>query len=453
MFNALYQPIRAYLDELFQSQIIRRLVKNSGYLFSATGISAALSMVQGILTARLLGVANYGLLGSIMLFASVINKFASFRMSELIIKYIGKHNEERDFQLSAAVFKAASLAEMLASILAYGLIWLLAPLGAVYLAKDASLVDWFRLYGVIVLANLIAESSTGLLQIFDRYRKIAVLGVVQSVVSLAFISLTYLLHGGMQEILLAYIAGKVVSASGLTFLAWQEARRQWGARWWRVPLGLLRPQARELAHFAVSTNISASLNLINKDSELLWVSFFRTPLETGYYRLALSLANLIQMPVSPLPQATYPELSREVARKDWMSVSNVLRQGSRMAGLYSLAATLVLALGGAFIIRFFYGADYLPAYSALIILLVGFFAANLFYWNRIALLALGRPDYPTRVNLVLAAIKVAGILLLVPRFGYLASAALLAGYYIFSVSLNAWKTRQILRQKGLNEPA
>ncbi len=453
MFNALYQPIRAYLDKLFQSQIIRRLVKNSGYLFSATGISAALSMVQGILTARLLGVANYGLLGSIMLFASVINKFASFRMSELIIKYIGKHNEERDLQQAAAVFKAASLAEMLASILAYALIWLLAPLGAVYLAKDASLVDWFRLYGVIVLANLIAESSTGLLQIFDRYRNIAVLGVAQSLVSLAFISLTYLLHGGMQEILLAYIAGKVVSASGLTFLAWQEARRQWGAGWWRVPLGLLRPQARELAHFAVSTNISASLNLVNKDSELLWVSFFRTPIETGYYRLALSLANLIQMPVSPLPQATYPELSREVARKDWPSVSHILRQGSRMAGLYSLAATLVLALGGTIIIRFFYGTDYLPAYPALIILLAGFFAANLFYWNRIALLALGRPDYPTRVNLVMAALKVAGILLLVPRFGYLASAALLAGYYIFSVSLNAWKTRQILRQKGLKVPA
>ena len=450
MFSALYQPVRAYLAKLIQSQIIRRLIKNAGYLFSATGISAALSMIQGILTARLLGVANYGLLGSIMLFASVINKFASFRMSELIIKYVGKHSEERDTQKAAAVFKAAGLVEMLASIFAYALIWLLAPFGAVYLAKDASLVDWFRLYGVIVLANLIGESSTGLLQIFDRYRKIATLGVVQSLVSLVLITITFLFKGGMQEILLAYIAGKVVSASGLTFLAWLEARQQWGAGWWRVPLGLLRPQARELAHFAISTNVSASLNLVNKDSELLWVSFFRTPLETGYYRLALSLANLIQMPVSPLPQATYPELSREVARQDWSSVSHILRQGTRLAGIYSLAATLILALGGTLIIRFFYGVDYLPAYPALIILLFGFFAANLFYWNRIALLALGHPDYPTRVNLTLAVLKVAGILLLVPVFGYMANASLLAGYYILSVSLNAWKTRRILHQKGQN---
>jgi len=449
MFRALYRPIQAYIGKILQNTMIRRLIKNSGYLFSATGISAALSMLQGILTARLLGVANYGLLGSIMLFTSVINKFASFRMAELVIKYIGQHNEEKNNQQSAAIFKAASLAEMLASILAFSLIWLLAPLGAVYLAKDASLTDWFRLYGVIVLANLIAESATGLLQIFDRYRKIAITGVLQSLVSLFFISIAFIFQGGMQEILLSYIAGKIVSAIGLTWLAWQEARRQWGTGWWRVPLRVLRPQARELAHFAVSTNISASLNLVNKDSELLWVSFFRTPLETGYYRLALTLANLIQMPVSPLPQATYPELSREVARNNWPNVSYILRQGSRMAGLYTLAASGGLILGGGLLIRYFYGPDYLPAYPALVILLIGFFAANTFYWNRIALLSLGRPDYPTKVNLALAALKLLGILLLVPRYGYLANSALLAGYYIFSVGLNALKTQQILRQKAL----
>ncbi len=388
MSPAVPETIRAYLEKFFQSPVIRRLIKNSGYLFSATGISAALSMLQGILTARLLGVANYGLLGSIMLFTSVINKFASFRMAELIIKYIGKHSEERNPQQAAAVFKAASLAEMLVSLLAYGLIWLLAPLGAVYLAKDASLVALFRLYGIIVLANLIAESATGLLQIFDRYRKIASLNILQSVVSLLFITMAYLMKGSLEEVLLAYVAGKVVSASGLTWLALLEARRQWGVEWWRTPLNLLRPQVRELAHFAVSTNISASLNLVNKDSELLWVSFFRSPVETGYYRLALSLANLIQMPVSPLPQATYPELSREVARQDWRSVGYILRQGSRMAGIYTFAASLVLVAGGGLIIRYFYGAEYLPAYPALVILLIGFFAANLFYWNRIALLAL-----------------------------------------------------------------
>ncbi len=444
MLNAILTRLRERFHNLIQSEIIRRLVKNSGYLFSTTGISAGLSMVQGILVVRLLGVANYGILGAIITFTSVVNKFASFRMSELVIKYIGQFSEIGDHKRAAAVFKAAALTEMSASLLAYGLIWVLAPLGARYLAKDASLANWFSLYGLIVLANLISESSTGLLQIFDRFRRMAALGVIQSMVTLAIVTLAYLTNGGLLQILQAYLAGKIVGALGLTVAAILEANRRWGNGWWRASLSLLRPQVRELANFAISTNISASLSLVNKDSELLWVSFFRGPEETGFYRLALTLANLVQMPVSPLPQATYPELSREVARKNWNNVRYVLRQGSLMAGGYTLATALVLLVFGQPIIQTLYTAAFLPSYPALLILLAGFLIANTFYWNRTALLALGRPDFPTKINLSLAILKLAGMFLLVPRYGYLASAALLAGSYILGVSIAALKVRSLV---------
>jgi O-antigen/teichoic acid export membrane protein len=51
-----------------------------------------------------------------------------------------------------------------------------------------------------------------------------------------------------------------------------------------------------------------------------------------------------------------------------------------------------------------------PAYPALVILLAGYLFANTFYWNRTALLALGRPDFPMKVNVIAAVLKLAGIL-------------------------------------------
>lgn len=412
---------------------IQRLVKNSGYLFSATGVSAAISMLQGILVARALGVAGYGVLGAIITFTSVINRFASFRMSELVVKYVGQFSENQQPRLAAAVFKAAAVGEMLASLLAFAIIWLLAPLGARYLAKDPALSNWFVLYGLIVLANLISESSTGLLQISDRFKRIASVNVIQSVMTLGMIAVVTALEGGFAWILVAYLVGKAIGALGLTLAALLEAQRQWGRGWWRVPLATLQVHRRELTRFAVSTNISASLSLINKDSELLWVSFLRNPVETGYYKLALSLANLVQMPVSPLPQATYPELSRQAARGDWGNLRALLRKGSLLAGGYTLLAGLALLFFGKPLIRTLYAPEYLPAYTALLILLAGFLVANTFYWNRTALLAIGRADFPAKVNLVLAILKIAGIFLLVPTFGYLASAGLLAGSYILGV--------------------
>jgi O-antigen/teichoic acid export membrane protein len=421
---------------LFKNPLMRRVVKNSGYLFSATGITVAISMVQSILVARLLGVAGFGILGTIMMFTTVINNFTSFRMSDLVIKYVGQFSEQGDHERAEAVFKIAALFEMLASIAAFGLAWLIAPLGARYLAKDASMQGWFVVYGLILVANLITESSTGLLQIFDRFRRMASINVAQSVITVLIIAFVYISHGGFLGILIAYLIGKAVGALALTGAAIYEANHRWGLKWWSTPVSILRPQARELAYFAVSTNISASLSLINKDSELLWVSFFRNPVETGYYKLALALANLVQLPITPLPQATYPELSREVANNHWSNVRDILRQGSLLAGGYTVIASAGLLIFGRWGIRYLYTPEYLPAYPALLILLVGFLVANTFYWNRTALLAIGRADLPMKVNLVLAALKILGVILLVPIYGYLANAALMAGSYILGVSVS-----------------
>lgn len=439
--NFLYQA----LNRLFENELIRRVVKNTGYLFSATGISAAISLLQGILAARLLGVAGFGILGAITMFVSVINKFASFRINELVVKYVGLFTENRDNERAAAVFKVAALTEVLASIFAFALIWLLAPIGSRYLVKDPGLAQWFIVYGLIVLTNLFFESSTGLLQIFNNFRSIAILNVAQSLITLAIIVFAYITEGGLFEILLAYLAGKALGGLGISIAAAIEARRQWGSDWWKVSLEPLRDYWGELVRFAGSTYISGTLSLFTKDSELLWVSFFRNPVETGYYRLALALANLVQMPVSPMPQATYPELSREVARNEWGNVRYVLRQGSILAGGYTLIATTFLVVFGRLIIQYIYKPEFLPAYPALLILLAGFLFVNTFYWNRIALLALNRPDFPAIVNLILAITKVALIFLLVPKYGYLVSAALLAGSYIIGISVTVLKVRAILR--------
>lgn len=447
MLNSARAWARSLYLRLFDNPLIRRIIKNSGYLFSATGISAVMSMLQGILAARLLGPAMFGVLGSITTFTSTVNRFASFRMDELVVRYVGHYQENGDTGRAAAVFKGASLLEMGGSMLAFVLVWTLAPVGARFFAHDGSLAIWFRVYGSIVLANLISESATGLLQIFDRFRTIAYITAVQSVLTLVLITAAYFNRAGLIAIVLAYMAGKTAGALAFTTAALWQARQSWGAGWWRSPLSLLQSEKRSLLTFAFSTNISGTISLVSKDSEVLWVAGFLGTTQAGYYKLALALSNLLQLPVSPLPKATYPELAREIARRNWENVRYVLRQGSRLSALYSVTTTLVLALFGGWIISTVYGAEYLPTYPALLVLLVGFTFVNIFYWNRIALLSLSRPVFPTIVNFIGMVLKVSAILVLVPQFGYMAFAFLLAGYYIFTVGIAAARVFLDLRMR------
>lgn len=439
---------QSYLQKIIENDLIRRILANTGLLFSSTGISSAMSMVQSILAGRLLGPATFGILGALTSFTSVINRFASFRMNELVVRYVGHYQENSDPQRAAAVFKVASLLEIGSSLIAFILLYFLAPVGASFFAHDATLASWFRIYGCIVLANVVFESATGLLQIFNQFKIIAGINVAQSTLTLILIVLAFIFKAGLVAVVLAYMVGKVFGSVATSFYAMLEAHRKWGASWWHTPIRLLSSEMRSLLTFAISTNLSGTISLIAKDSEVLWVSAFLGTQPAGYYKTALALSGIIQLPVSPLPKATFPELAREIARKNWENVQYILRQGSRLAAAYSVPVTLGLVLFGRWVIKGTYGVEYLPTYEPLVILLVGFTFVNIFYWNRVALLSLARPVFPTIVNFSGMILKIACIFLLVPQWGYQAFAVLLAGYYIFTVGIAALRVLVDLRHRS-----
>src|SRR4030042_6936358 len=78
------------LRSWWQDKLLRGVLKNAGYLFSSNTLSAALSMLNSIFATRLLGVGGLGLVAIVQTCASNINRLLSFRMSEVVVKYLGE---------------------------------------------------------------------------------------------------------------------------------------------------------------------------------------------------------------------------------------------------------------------------------------------------------------------------------------------------------------------------
>jgi O-antigen/teichoic acid export membrane protein len=445
-------PLRRLMARFLGNPLLQRVIRNSGYLFSASTLAALLSMGQSGLSARLLGAAGFGLLGIVTQFASVLNSLTSFRMNQLVVSYVSHFGARGQDRHAAAVFKAAGLAEMCSSVLAYALVLALAPLGARYLAHDPLTSSLFAVYGLIVLANLMAESSTGLLQVFNHFGTIAAVTVGQSALTLLLIGAVFFTRGGLMHVLLAYLIGKAAWAVSITGAALWQARKHWGAGWWKAPLRLLADHRRELLRFAINTNVTTSLNLVTRDSELLWLSAFSTPAQVGYYKVALAIRNVLINPVEPLISTTYREVTREVAGRRWANVRYLLRSGSLIAAAWTLPASLGLAVLGSWAISLVWGPGFESAYVSLLILLVGVAAVNIFYWNRNVLLPLGMPEYPTKVHLVAALLKVGGIFLLVPVWGANGMAVLLSAFYVGTSGSLVWKTMRELRRAEAETP-
>ncbi len=417
-----------------QDRLLGKVIRNSSYLVSSNTISMGLSSLQGLLAAAMLGAASYGILGIIISFASNVNRLLSFRMNEMVVKYGGQYLAEQRKDLASGVVKIAGMSEAVTSVVAYAILVLLARWGAAAIVKDTSTAIWIIIYGLALLANLITETSTAVLQLGGHYRTQAVLNLAQNILTAGWILTAFLLKGGLTDVILAYLAGKFLFGMGTAAAAIYWSRTLLGDKWWRVNLKLL-PDLRKMVRFAISTNLSGTANMVFRDSEILWIGFFLSSLEAGYYKFALAIMNVIILPITPFIQTTFPEITRSVTLRLWKQLQSLLRRTSLIAVAWTALTGIGIIIAGPWFLRLFKNGDYLPSFGVILILFAGYSFANIFYWNRPLMLAFGRPNFPLMITLASGLIKTALMFLLVRQFGVTMQAGLLSGYFILSIGI------------------
>jgi len=431
-----------------QDRLLQLVTRNSGYLFSSNGISSIITAAQGFLAAVLLGPADFAVLGMVITYASSVNRLLSFRMGELVIKYSGQYLALGRKDQAAAVIKTAGITEAITSMIAYLLLVLSSQLASVYIIKDPITRSWINLYALALLVNLMTETSTAVLQVGGHFRSQALLNLCQSGLTGAWILIVFLTRGGLYQVLVGYLAGKAVFGLGVMALAFYWMKPLLGEGWWSTPLSLL-PRRREMLKFAVSTNLSGTINMIIRDSEILWVGFFTNKLQAGYYKFALAVMNVVLMPVTAILSSSAPEVNRLVATRAWGPLRRLLRRTSIMALAWTGACTLGIATLGYFLLGYIKQGAYLPSFPAILILLAGYGVANVAFWNRPLLLAFGLPLYPMNVTAAVGAVKTVLMFVLVGPLGFLAEAALLSGYLAVSVGLIVLRGLKELRHSEL----
>ena len=435
------------LDRLKHYPLLGRVLRSSAHLFTSNTISLGLSVVMGALAIRLLGADGLGLITVVMGFASTVNSILSFRMSELVVRYGGEYLENGEKQKAAALIKAAALTETAVSVLAFVAVLILAGWAARTIAKTPDIELLFIVFGLGLLANFNTETSTGILQVTGKIRHQGTINLIQSIVSLGIVAAGFFLLNPLWVVLSAYLAGKVILGLGLFFTAQRELAQRLGADWGRAPLPSFT-QSRDLVRFAVSSNISATIIKVFRESEPLWVGYFLSTEAVGYYKAAYALVSFLSVPADPLIAATYPEINRLIVQKAWASLRGFLRKVTALSFAVNAAAALGFIFLGQFALVLYTGRqEFVAAYPAMLALFVGLAFNYTLFWNRPLLLSLGLPEFPIWTTLIVGLVKVALAFWLIPRYGILAAGALLSFYYIASVGVMAWRGLREIKTK------
>ena len=438
--------IRRSIEYFRREGPLSRVLLNTGYLFSSNTLSMVISAVQSILVARMIGVLGVGIVANITKFTTNTSQLLSFRMGELVVSYAGQYLQQGENQKAGAILRSAGAIEALTSIFKFVVILIFAPLVARYLVRQPELTPLFIFYSYSVFANLTSQTSTAALEIFNRFDLLALLNLVQNILSFVVIGVAFLQGGTILDVVTAYLAAKVFNGIALLVFSLIYARKTMGNGWWRTSRSA-SVSTREFWRFAVSSNLSATVKLVAQDSEELWITYLLSPLAAGYYNTAMKVIALILLPINPFIQPTFLEITTQAAKRNWDRLKDLLRKTTTISGAWTLGVGLILASLGWWLIPFAYGDEFAPSTGAALILLLGFGAANSLYWNRPLLLALERPVYPLVISALAMVVKVGLTMWLVPNFGYLMQAGMLSAYLLVTVGLNAWEGLRTIRQR------
>jgi O-antigen/teichoic acid export membrane protein len=231
-----------------------------------------------------------------------------------------------------------------------------------------------------------------------------------------------------------------------------------GKGWWRTPMRGNLPPTKPMIQFAVNSNFSGTITILARDSEVLWASYFFDTTVAGYFKVALAVINLVVMPITPFISTSFPEIARHVVKREWGRLKQLLTRVTVISSVWTgLVAAGLLLLGRQLLFSpwtlfghtiYIYKEGYGPAYGVLLVLLIGFGVANMFFWDRTLLLSFGKAELPLKASFFAMLGKILLAFLIVPRLGYLAEAGLLSAYFVVTVGVLVWQGLREVRDQS-----
>ncbi|MBJ7457965.1 MAG: oligosaccharide flippase family protein [Thermoleophilaceae bacterium] len=290
---------------------LRKYLSNGGLFHSSAqsvvsmGVTMALSLASGILTARLLGPSGRGELAAIITVSQTIGWIVSIGCFQAVVHYSAKHRESA----------SDVVATWIAISVPAGLIGVLigqALLGTLFRAQSDSTLEMARYWLLLMPLNPLSEALSGALVASRDFAATNMLRMMQQALSVAFFIALWL--AGNLTVETALIAQAVVIFTYIVVLLVRVHRR--------VRIG--RPRrihASSGIWYAVRAHSSNVTGQVNSRFDLMLMPAFLPAAQIGLYAVAVSatsmivsLASSLCQIVQPVAAADGPGSDRQVAK-------------------------------------------------------------------------------------------------------------------------------------------
>jgi len=374
---------------------------------------SACILVQGLVVAKFLGAAAFGIFSIASSFIALVFGIFDFKIAESVIKFIPELERERsDGAVRVATFVFLT-AEGCKGLLAF----LVVVIGGYFLANDFYRQPiLFGTMSILAIGHLFAmlnPTLTAYLRLSGWFKIIAVYDLAYGAVF--FLGTTVVVYAthSLQSLVWAYAVAGVVGGLTKTLICLVvlkpriDPRQTWHMiRNWHAH-GI---EWKKIVLFSFDINLSATFRYIARNLDILLLGKLAPAGMVGSYSLAKKIGNLFAYLTDPVPIVIYPEMTRRWAEGKIHQVVRIFKKTTIFSVLGCAAFYMMAASTADWIVPFVFGAGY----TQIGLLLWFFFPGALFTSGFFLIYHLVMTMGKSRLILYSSIINFAGIIFLVP---------------------------------------
>ncbi|MEJ8567141.1 lipopolysaccharide biosynthesis protein [Elongatibacter sediminis] len=375
-----------------------RILKNLGRVLRGRGLAGVFSVIATGLMANALPVEQFGLVVLLHTYIMVIKGFLNFRTYEAIVRYGIPLQERGDEAGLMSLLRATFTVDVAASLLATAVAVAAVPLAAGMLQWDAPLSSWALIYSLALLTTP-GNTGGGVLRLYDRFDALGTQYAVGPAVRVVLVAWGWFTGAGMGWFVLAWGVAFCAGNGYMIVRGFVELRRRartspWRGCGWRDVAG----RDGEFWRFIGVVYWQTNIDLLPKHLSTLLAGSLLGPAAAGLFRLAREISTVLAQPAVLLREVLFPDLTR-AWHNDRAAFHRLPWRAAAIATFAGLALLVLAALIGRPVLGMV-GADYVPAYPLLLLLLL----AGCFELTsaplRAAVYAMGRASALLRIHVV-----------------------------------------------------
>jgi len=430
--------------------VLARVFKNAGLLLGGRVTTGVLNLGILSISAHALGAEQFGLVVLVQTYAQTITGVATFQSWQAVIRYGALALERNDTQALHALLRFCTLLDIggviIGTLIACAAIPWVGPL----LGWNADVMAAAGPYCLVILFSVTA-TPTGLLRLLGRFDLLSVQTVVSPALRLIGVAAAAWFHASLAVYLAVWFAGGAVAGLVLVVMGWWEAARRGHLHGFKLFHGLSAAGEHHpgLWRFAVMSNLHATVQVISAQLTTVLVGGLAGPTAAGLFKVARDVATIISRPAELLNNAIYPELARLASQDTWRPVPRLVARGGVIAAVAGGVVMVIAAFAGPWFLKVSFGADFVAAQSAMMVLLAAATIGIAGFPMDPALYALGRPELPLQVNTVAVVLYIPALVVLTRVGGAFGAgvAGLLSAVMIFAAMV-VITTTQLRRRIG-----